>query len=1149
MSSSSSAITTTQQLPSPGKALRDYNTKEGEVQTEYLKKYENSLFIHKRTDMIHDGLQGEGSDPMKHFDKVIPENLSTSIADLLTGGIDDTKFIKQHILLCQHGRIIEYSDLSNFISIIVENAGNIANFSIKVCHYKLENNTRVPDTDNVIYEYTQLRYINYDAKNADDFTTTLDIKNNSILNVDFQYDLWKILKSGEEVSKNIYLKKTSENENDPAGKFSIKNSIFKNHNGVNIWFLINDNDGDVTYIPYSERFDKNSKLVDVETPDFFSSFKVTLGPLKQKTNLFGFFEKYITSITITKEEKNFKYFSDSKQDNSNTTVKKKILRFFRLAERLRPNDKENVLESAACEVVKKGSGDELQLLSQRNTKERNYTIIQARNGSSERRKLTEEHEEFFVSHDLPTCVRNLLEGNNLILMHGITKTAISFKLNTSKPVTALDNIKDLINYITRTDYEKIMKNLGLITHTEIVYYKEKFIEKFEEVVVIYNDKLSSLSIEMTSEIMRIFIELRSKSVFNFDEYKVFLKNVIYLCNFKRMISPIDVSGYTLTRIEKETINNWMTHTVTQVSNMEVYVDKLRKILQLQNILIESFTKLSQLINVEKIVKITQQTNEYNCLNRWNINWEPRNSRYINNTIDYNSTMFLDIISENLNDTDDASIFSKKNFLDLHQNNNYFFDVILNIDRNDVMKRNLSAYYANLIMKLSLNVSDRELIPGDEKESRDLLITKTPDGTDIATELTVDDVSNEDEVLDEISNLKRLTGNSASHFSSTRIYGGEMFLRSQVIHRGNNITRSNDYVLVNFDTSSKKYDEIFQLITKNIFTLSSDTRYTIEHQQTESGMIGNMVAMQYGGAHPHQNKYNYVLLNNLLLSYSFDTNKIINNPFLHKFTLHLILSKRIADTLLNDSEISIEIHNCLFYLFFMNNDEKECNELLQKAFGVNEEIAYYLSIIHNQNLYRICGGSLVFPEGFNKKVYFDNILRIITTEKWYKFKSNIFPNNYVIDVYKKIERVNVNDLITFMNCLSYDKGTDFSISYITEKITNLKSARRQKLNRLVKKLTSYNKHYKELIWKKIYDRVEVIKETEEEELRHINPSSKKSLLRLALQSIQLKTSKHRVTPKRSVTSKYRKRSVKSKRRMTFGGIRKKHKSKRFSRKCK
>ena len=124
----------------------------------------------------------------------------------------------------------------------------------------------------------------------------------------------------------------------------------------------------------------------------------------------------------------------------------------------------------------------------------------------------------------------------------------------------------------------------------------------------------------------------------------------------------------------------------------------------------------------------------------------------------------------------------------------------------------------------------------------------------------------------------------------------------------------------------------------------------------------------GGQNPDENKFNYVLLNNQLLQYSFDTDKMVGNPYLHKFTLHLILSKRIADTLLDDNTISIELHEYLFDLLFMTTNINEGNELLREAFNIDKVVAGYLSNIHCQNLYRMSGGYLEFPKGFKTKLY-------------------------------------------------------------------------------------------------------------------------------------------------------------------------------------
>ena len=84
-------------------------------------------------------------------------------------------------------------------------------------------------------------------------------------------------KNGPEYESTIYLK-TSENENDPAGKFNMDMAKFKTNNGCHVRFLVNENDNDVVYPAFEDRY-KGDKIIDMESPDFFSRFKVTLGPL------------------------------------------------------------------------------------------------------------------------------------------------------------------------------------------------------------------------------------------------------------------------------------------------------------------------------------------------------------------------------------------------------------------------------------------------------------------------------------------------------------------------------------------------------------------------------------------------------------------------------------------------------------------------------------------------------------------------------------------------------------------------------------------------------------------------------------------------------------------------------------------------------
>ena len=74
-----------------------------------------------------------------------------------------------------------------------------------MCHSTAD---RTPDlVDGVIFTYSDIKAINFcnDSNDvtAQEFLEKLFIPNNSILNVDYQYHLWDILKNGPEYTQYI----------------------------------------------------------------------------------------------------------------------------------------------------------------------------------------------------------------------------------------------------------------------------------------------------------------------------------------------------------------------------------------------------------------------------------------------------------------------------------------------------------------------------------------------------------------------------------------------------------------------------------------------------------------------------------------------------------------------------------------------------------------------------------------------------------------------------------------------------------------------------------------------------------------------------------------------------------------------------------
>ena len=105
---------------------------------------------------------------------------------------------------------------------------------------------------------------------------------------------------------------------------------FKTNNGCHVRFLVNENDNDVVYPAFEDRY-KGDKIIDMESPDFFSRFKVTLGPLLPiEYTKKGIIKKYETVAKFEadyikgKKRYNFIDTINNKGENSNDIVRGKI---------------------------------------------------------------------------------------------------------------------------------------------------------------------------------------------------------------------------------------------------------------------------------------------------------------------------------------------------------------------------------------------------------------------------------------------------------------------------------------------------------------------------------------------------------------------------------------------------------------------------------------------------------------------------------------------------------------------------------------------------------------------------------------------------------------------------------------------------------
>jgi hypothetical protein len=193
--------------------------------------------------------------------------------------------------------------------------------------------------ENKVYEYNaKLQNLNFsirdDAKDkgnrnipAGTMLNNLGIVSGSILNVDFQYHLWDLLKSGTtfDASHDIYLVMNPENINDPAGKFNMNDSIFAKNKGVNVVLAKCTTEENTIYSAYDKRREREDYAPGA---DFFSRFDVTLSGIKSVSNMCGLIKSLGVELTIQSKTDNFIYSGISKASNSNASVRAELQKLF-----------------------------------------------------------------------------------------------------------------------------------------------------------------------------------------------------------------------------------------------------------------------------------------------------------------------------------------------------------------------------------------------------------------------------------------------------------------------------------------------------------------------------------------------------------------------------------------------------------------------------------------------------------------------------------------------------------------------------------------------------------------------------------------------------------------------------------------------------
>jgi hypothetical protein len=723
-----------------GQALRIYTINPIEKKA-HLRKYMSMLGFHKITDMKHDHLDIDNTFP--HFHELIPK-VSTSLFGQNGNfpAINDDAFLIKHLKLINNGTEIPIDGLNSLVTTI-GNLDDTSNISLEI-HYDNYDTSTVAEP---IYIFSNIKKIKYDdIPDAKTFLDTLDIATDSILNVDFQYKLWDILKKGanpDYATTTIYLKKTSENENDPAGKFNILDTTFRKASGVKTHFAIGLEQVPSLYKSFDDRFaiwDEKpdttlASIIDTESPDFFSRFEVATGPLIPLKTCFGYFDRFSAPITISDKYVGFTYTSDSKQDNSNANVRAKI-------DKLYKEKKSNYLVALACEAGKKGSGDDLQILSQRKTKMQLFKILDpttiALTGNNDAysqmknpaNTLPLTGKEYFVSHDGPTCVRDLIEGCNLLLMH-VSGWAIKFERGPPIVIPIQTKIAKLYEALTKPTFRSSLTGELNVSDIQVINSPEyNYLKYCLQISMFYNniirvfirqieDKINSSITQYEQEhTPPQNSQVRSTRIISnkiFPYCKQVLFDLLCLCNILQYFPFLNEGPFDFARIDIDTI-------IARERNAEYYNEEdddvlsrtysnLQQVYKLQQLQLEGYKNLTKYIDLtvglrpasfsldmNKLKKNIELTSEGRMLANWDINYNPiQKSRNIDPLQHPLNLAFIDKLSEYLPDE------LKQRVITLFDT--YKLASIFEGKNKPIQQSNCASFEANILCKLSIKVPD------------------------------------------------------------------------------------------------------------------------------------------------------------------------------------------------------------------------------------------------------------------------------------------------------------------------------------------------------------------------------------------------------------------------------------------------------------
>lgn len=274
--------------------------------------------------------------------------------------------------------------------------------------------------------------------------------------VDFnQHGILDRFTNGDSTGKTCYYLYTSETENDPAGKTSMKDSVFsltKNEKGIRLIYC-EQVGGDPIVYTGGKSFNPGEHDYKL---DFYSKYTLTLSPIQRITTL-GIGKKTTVNLTISNDLNTLVHqIPDAKKSNSIKSIVSEFLK------KIISSEWTNARKfNAHAGWIQKRSGDWLQVLACLDIHNRKF-----------KPELPSETPIFFVTHDRVALAYALLMGVNTIFIkadHRIvvfTRKDISTQDINEIYKKQIESITDGPNVYKWLKEFKEMRNDRLVHHQE-----------------------------------------------------------------------------------------------------------------------------------------------------------------------------------------------------------------------------------------------------------------------------------------------------------------------------------------------------------------------------------------------------------------------------------------------------------------------------------------------------------------------------------------------------------------------------------------------------------------------------------------------------------------------------------------------------------